>query len=152
MERELVKIRFANSDDSTALAELIVAYLQFYQMTDIPSTSALQHLIKTICEDSAKGYFLLAEMKKTAIGFATLYKIFSTFQAKPALILNDLFVLPDYRNVGVGRQLFKECERIYRHGGYAYLEWMTPRDNQQAIDFYLKNNAKKTNWIVFTQP
>jgi ribosomal protein S18 acetylase RimI-like enzyme len=143
-----VSIRLATLSDTTALTDLITAYLQFYNATP-PSADQLEQLINTICTDKEKGYFVLAVIAEQSVGFATLYQIYSTFQAKPALILNDLFVLPEFRRLGIGKRLYTACKEMYAGGNYAYMEWMTAPSNATAINFYQDNGAKKTDWLVF---
>ncbi|MEZ0368291.1 MAG: N-acetyltransferase family protein [Candidatus Sericytochromatia bacterium] len=69
-------------------------------------------------------------------GFAFYFFNYSTWQGKPGLYLEDLFVRPAYRGLGLGKALLRElaCIAIDRNCGrmqWAVLDW-----NQPAIDFY----------------
>ena len=82
-------------------------------------------------------YFcLIAERNGRAAGFALYFFNYSTWKGRPGLYLEDLFVLPELRGLGIGKALLervaavaveKECPRLQ----WEVLDWNTP-----AIDFY----------------
>jgi len=82
-------------------------------------------------------YFcLIAEHEGRPAGFALYFFSYSTWVGRPGLYLEDLFVEPEFRALGIGKALLesvaavaveKECQRIE----WAVLDWNTP-----AIDFY----------------
>jgi GNAT superfamily N-acetyltransferase len=82
-------------------------------------------------------YFcLIAEHDGKPAGFALYFFSYSTWVGKPGIYLEDLFVLPELRGLGIGKALLervaavaveKDCGRIE----WAVLDWNTP-----AIDFY----------------
>ena len=45
---------------------------------------------------------LLLELDGKEVGFALFFHNFSTFEGRPGLYLEDLFVLPEYRGNGMG--------------------------------------------------
>ncbi len=49
--------------------------------------------------------------------------------------LNDLFVLPEFRNQNIGRQLFEATKEWAKHNGVKYLQWQA---NSASIPFYEK--------------
>src|SRR6185436_18224848 len=48
----------------------------------------------------------------TPAGFAVFFHTYSTFEGRPGLYLEDLFVLPRWRGRGLGRRLLAELARI----------------------------------------
>ena len=82
-------------------------------------------------------YFcLMAENDGRAAGFALYFFNYSTWLGRPGIYLEDLFVEPELRGLGIGRALLervaaiaveKSCERLE----WAVLDWNTP-----AIEFY----------------
>jgi len=143
-----IVIRLAEMDDHLKLLELMLNYLDFYQVKK-PKKSEIIAFITMICSNPRSGCFLVAEHHQQLIGFATLYTTYSTFQLRHALILNDIYVLPEFRRRGVASSLLKSAENFREQGHYAFLEWMTSSENDVAIKFYKKYGAKMTNWIVF---
>ncbi|PKI83936.1 hypothetical protein MVES_001870 [Malassezia vespertilionis] len=73
------------------------------------------HALIAECEDS--------EIKLHPIGFAVYYYAYSTWTSRPTLFLEDLFVLPEYRNLGVGKRLFKHLGDIAHKEDCARVEW-----------------------------
>jgi len=87
-------------------------------------------------------YCLIAERNLRAAGFALYFFNYSTWKGRPGLYLEDLFVLPELRGLGIGKALLervaavaveKECPRLQ----WEVLDWNTP-----AIDFYRAMGAE----------
>jgi len=88
-------------------------------------------------------YFcLIADHDGRAAGFALYFFNYSTWKGRPGLYLEDLFVLPELRGLGIGKALLervaavaveKECPRLQ----WEVLDWNTP-----AIDFYRAMGAE----------
>ena len=72
----------------------------------------------------------------TPVGFALFFHNFSTFLGKPGIYLEDLFVRPAARGLGVGRQLFAWLARATLERGCARLDWAVLDWNEPAIGFY----------------
>ncbi|MBU2015249.1 MAG: GNAT family N-acetyltransferase, partial [Alphaproteobacteria bacterium] len=66
---------------------------------------------------------LMAESGGAAIGFALFFHNFSTFEGRPGLYLEDLFVQPESRGVGAGRALLARLAQIALERDCARLEW-----------------------------
>ncbi len=52
------------------------------------------------------------------------------------LYLEDLFVLPDFRNKGIGRALLKRIAEIAKEKDCCFLEWLVFDWNDSAQAFY----------------
>jgi GNAT superfamily N-acetyltransferase len=78
---------------------------------------------------------LAVEAGETA-GFALFFTTFSTFLAKPGIWLEDLFVVPERRNRGIGRALLLHVARLANRRGCGRLEWSVLDWNSPAIGFY----------------
>lgn len=83
-------------------------------------------------------------------GFALYFYTFSTFTGKPTLYLEDLFVLPELRGLGIGKSLLKELAKVALEQGCGRMEWSVLDWNKPAISFYRSLNARPMNdWTVF---
>jgi len=69
----------------------------------------------------------------TPVGFALFFHNFSTFLGKPGIYLEDLFVRPEARGLGVGKRLLAWLARTTIERGCARLDWAVPR-LEQALD------------------
>jgi GNAT superfamily N-acetyltransferase len=75
-------------------------------------------------------------------GFALWFESYSTFLAKPGLYLEDLFVYPQYRGRGLGRQLLRHLARVAVERSYGRVEWSVLDWNVDAIGFYRSLGAE----------
>jgi GNAT superfamily N-acetyltransferase len=78
----------------------------------------------------------------TPAGFALYFPIYSTWQGR-SLHLEDIFVRPQFRGlgIGIGKELITRVASIAVERGYARLEWNVLEWNHPAINFYRNLNA-----------
>lgn len=79
---------------------------------------------------------LIAEHEGEAAGFALFFHSFSTFLARPGIYLEDLYVRPACRGLGIGKALLVRLAALARERGCGRLEWSVLDWNAPAIDFY----------------
>lgn len=79
---------------------------------------------------------VIAEVDDVPAGFALFFRSFSTFLGQPGLYLEDLFVLPDYRGLGLGRRLMVHLAQLAVARGYGRFEWSVLDWNEPAIRLY----------------
>ena len=93
---------------------------------------------------------VLAEAVGQPVGYASFYHNFSTFNGKPGMWVEDIFVLPTQRGRGYGRALFRALAKIAEERGCGRLEWSALDWNEAAITFYLEFGARKLDeWTMF---
>jgi GNAT superfamily N-acetyltransferase len=84
------------------------------------------------------------------IGFALFFPNFSTFQGQAGLFIEDLFVLPEYRNLGAGKALIAELSALAIERGYDRLDWRCLEDNRLGREFYRSIGAKPlSEWLNY---
>lgn len=84
------------------------------------------------------------------LGIALYYYTFSTFEAKPTLWLEDIFVPEDYRGNGIGTQLLKELCQIAVDKGCGRVEWTVLDWNEPSRQFYFSLGAiAMDEWTTF---
>lgn len=54
----------------------------------------------------------IAEQESEVIGFAQLYPIFSSLSLERVWLLNDFYISEEYRNNGIGKQLFAKVKEF----------------------------------------
>jgi GNAT superfamily N-acetyltransferase len=93
---------------------------------------------------------VLAEVDGHPAGFALFFHNFSTFLARPGLYLEDLFVLPEHRGVGIGRALLTHLARLAVERGCGRMEWAVLDWNKEAISFYERLGAHaNSEWTTY---
>jgi GNAT superfamily N-acetyltransferase len=84
------------------------------------------------------------------VGFALWYVTFSTWKGRAGLWLEDLFVRPEARGLGLGKALLQELARVCVDRGYARFEWWVLDWNVSAQGFYKSLGARPEDaWTVW---
>jgi GNAT superfamily N-acetyltransferase len=92
---------------------------------------------------------LIAEADGASIGFALFFHNFSTFEGRPGLYLEDLFVLPEARGAGAGKALLRHLAQLAIERDCARLEWAVLDWNEPAIAVYRAIGATPMDeWTV----
>ena len=79
---------------------------------------------------------LIGEIDGVPSGFALHFQTFSTFEGKPGIYLEDLFVEPHARGSGLGRALLAKLASLVVERGGARLEWSVLDWNELGKGFY----------------
>jgi GNAT superfamily N-acetyltransferase len=74
--------------------------------------------------------------REEPVGYALFFETYSTFEARPSLYLEDVFVLPKYRGLGVGTALLRQCVRLALERGCGRMEWTCLDWNRRAQRMY----------------
>ena len=98
----------------------------------------------------------LAMDNETPVGLAVCFLGFSTFAARPLINIHDLAVIPEYRGLGIGRQLLEQVEARGRALGCAKLTLEVRADNDRAQRLYQQlgfgdmptENGTVRNWFL----
>jgi GNAT superfamily N-acetyltransferase len=92
---------------------------------------------------------IIGEIDGAPQGFALFFHNFSTFEGKPGVYLEDLFVRPAARGSGLGKALLSRLAAIAVERDCARLEWSVLDWNEPAIGFYKKLGARLMDeWTV----
>lgn len=92
---------------------------------------------------------VIGELGGQAQGFALFFHNFSTFEGKPGIYLEDLFVRPEARGSGLGKALLAHLAALAVERDCARLEWSVLDWNEPAIGFYQKLGARLMDeWTV----
>ena len=70
------------------------------------------------------------------MAFALFFTNFSTFLAQPGLYLEDLYVKPEHRGVGIGKALLTKLATLALERNCGRFEWSVLDWNENAIRFY----------------
>jgi GNAT superfamily N-acetyltransferase len=82
-------------------------------------------------------------------GFAFWFFNYSTWQGRPGLYLEDLFVRPPFRKLGIGKALLIELARIAVEKNCGRFQWQVLDWNTPAQDFYRTLGAKPLKeWLT----
>ncbi|HWF39079.1 MAG TPA: GNAT family N-acetyltransferase [Candidatus Acidoferrales bacterium] len=104
----------------------------------------LGHEALVTAEDLARDGFgahpkfraLIAEWENETAGYALFFEFYSTFQGRPGLFLDDIFVRPKFRKKGIGRALLDHVAHIAWVEKYFCMRWEVLNWNTPAMTFY----------------
>jgi GNAT superfamily N-acetyltransferase len=86
----------------------------------------------------------------TVVGMALWFLNFSTWRGTHGVYLEDLYVRPDHRGAGLGRELLRTLAAVCVGRGYSRLEWSVLDWNTPSIEFYKAAGAvPMDDWTVF---
>jgi len=87
-------------------------------------------------------YCLIAGHDGQPAGFALYFFNYSTWMGRPGIYLEDLFVQPEFRGLGIGKALLQQVAAIAVEKGCPRLQWEVLDWNTPAIEFYKAMGAE----------
>ena len=92
---------------------------------------------------------VIGEIDGVAQSFALFFHNFSTFEGKPGIYLEDLFVRPEARGSGLGKAVLAHLAALAVERDCARLEWSVLDWNEPSIGFYKALGARfMDEWTV----
>ena len=128
-------IRSATRDDVPAILSLIRGLAEYEKLAHECEADEAS-LADTLFGDRPGAEVVIAEVEGEAAGFALFFHNYSTFLARPGLYLEDLFVQPRFRGLGLGKRLMAHLARLAVARGCGRFEWSVLDWNAPAIGFY----------------
>lgn len=127
---------FGNPDHCAAVVNLIGTYMSDPMGGAEPLTPRQQLRLLHGLESHPSSYVVLAMADDYYVGMATCFINFSTFSVQPYTNIHDLIVLPDFRNLGIGRALLAQVEEIALSKNHCKLTLEVRDDNSTAQALY----------------
>ncbi|WP_144122782.1 GNAT family N-acetyltransferase [Catellatospora sichuanensis] len=128
-----VTVRRAGMADLSAMTALFMGYLEFYGAPGEPA-EATAFLAERIAREQS--IVLLARAGTDDVGFTQIYPTFSSVRRAPVWVLNDLYVRPESRLLGVGRALIRAVVALAEEAGVVRVTLSTDESNRSAQALY----------------
>lgn len=143
-----IQIREATAADIHLIHGFILA-LADYEKLAHEVRADIKVLEKHLFGPRPMAEVLIAEHEGEAVGFALFFHNFSTFEGKPGIYLEDLFVNPEARGLGAGKALLVRLAQLAVERECARLEWWVLDWNEPSIKFYKSLGARPMDeWTV----
>lgn len=143
-----LKFRYATKNDVQLILTFIKDLASYEKMLD--EVIATEELLQEWIFEKKKAEVIFAIEEEKEIGFALFFHNFSTFLGRAGIYLEDLFVMPEYRGKGYGKQILKQLAKIAVNRGCGRLEWWCLDWNKPSINFYLSLHAEAMkDWTVY---
>ncbi|MFE2142489.1 GNAT family N-acetyltransferase [Streptomyces sp. NPDC059456] len=145
-------VRVAGEADVEAAAVLFRGYLDFYEVEVEDPDAPRAFLAERI--RAGESLVLLADAPGAgpgagAVGFAQVYRTFSSLALRPLWILSDLYVDPSGRRTGAGRALLREVLRRAGEAGVAGVQLETAYDNHVAQALYEAEGFERDAFHIY---
>lgn len=141
-------VRPAHTGDCPIILTFIKQLAEYEKLAhEVVATE--EKLQQTLFAEQPSAEVIIAEYQGRAVGFALFFTNYSTFLAKPGLYLEDLYVQPEVRGRGFGKQLLAHLANLALQRDCGRLEWWVLDWNQPARDFYNSLGAESMDdWTV----
>lgn len=144
-----VVIRRARPSDLEILYGLLLELADYEKLLDTVKLTQVEFgraLFGEPCMIEA----ILADVDGKSVGFALFYPVFPTFLGRPGMYLEDIFVRPGCRGMGIGKKLLATVTRVARDRGFGRVDWAVLDWNEAAQKFYRSLGAKpKEGWTTY---
>lgn len=144
-----ITYRDAQPEDAALILEFILS-LARYEKLEHEVSAKLANVEKTLFGPDSKAFCIIAEKNDVACGFCLCFYNYSTFQGKPGIYIEDLYVDPTHRGQGIGKGFFKILAQKALDEDCGRIQWWVLDWNKPSIEFYKSMGAKAMDeWTVF---
>lgn len=138
----------ARSDAAQILA--FITELADYERARHEVVASLADIERSLFDEGSTVSSLICERNGQAIGFAVYFYSYSTWLGRNGIYLEDLYITPEQRGDGAGRQLLRFIAREALANQCGRLEWSVLDWNEPAIGFYQSLGAQgQDEWIRY---
>ena len=144
----MLSIRPATPGDIPLILEFI-GELAEYERAPEQAVARPEDLLRDGWGPAPKFRVVIADWERQPAGFALFFYNYSTWQGRPGLYLEDLFVRPAFRGRGIGKALLVQLAKIAVNENCRRFQWAVLDWNQPSIDFYEALGARKlSDWLT----
>jgi GNAT superfamily N-acetyltransferase len=144
-----MSVRPIRADDVPAAVALVRELAEYEKSLDEVRLTEEQ-LTACLFGDSPALFGHVAELGGDVVGIALWFLNFSTWRGTHGIYLEDLYVAPQHRGRGLGKELLRTLAAVCVDRGYSRLEWSVLDWNTPSIQFYKAAGAAPMDgWTVF---
>ncbi|MCK4465416.1 MAG: GNAT family N-acetyltransferase [Bacteroidales bacterium] len=143
---EKISIQNAKPEDTPVILGFIKELASYEKLeNEVVATEDL--LNESLFGEKPFAEVILAEIKGKTVGYALFFFNFSTFLGRPGLYIEDLYVKPEFRSRGIGKELLKHCATLAKERNCGRMEWWVLEWNP-ARKFYENLGAKAMDELI----
>jgi GNAT superfamily N-acetyltransferase len=144
-----IRIRAATASDSDLVYSFVRDLAEYERLLDdVDATPA--SIDKALFGPNPRAFCDIAEWEGAPAGFALWFYNFSTFRGRHGIYLEDLFVRPQFRGHGIGKELVLNLAQRAVRENCARVEWSVLDWNEPSIKFYESLGAiPMEEWTIY---
>jgi GNAT superfamily N-acetyltransferase len=144
----MLSIRPATPKDAALIVQF-VRDLAEYERDPKAAVASEEDFLRDGFGADPKFKVVFAEWEGKPAGFALFFYNYSTWQGRPGLYLEDLFVKPEFRGKGIGKALLLHLAKIAVENNCGRYQWQVLDWNIPAIEFYKSLGAEiMKEWLT----
>lgn len=143
-----IEIRPVSAADHAAWLPLWQGYLHFYE-SELPAATTASTWQRFL-DPAEPTHAALAWRDGRAVGLVQWIFHRSNWSQTNSCYLQDLFVSPEVRGAGAGRQLIEHVYAQARNAGSTRVHWLTHESNHTAMQLY-DRIAQRSGFVQYTQ-
>lgn len=133
-------IRLAGADEVPLILLLIIGLAEYEGVAhEVEATEEL--LRENLFGQRPSAEVVFGCFEGSPVGFALFFQNFSTFQGKPGIYLEDLYIRPEMRRKGFGTAMLAYLARLALERGGGRFEWGVFTWNTPAREYYASIGA-----------
>ncbi|WP_424028525.1 GNAT family N-acetyltransferase [Methanoregula sp.] len=140
MQEIRLQIEKLNKENFDNFIDLHKRYIES-ERTRYLDTTLINRLKKDAFLTNPKYEAYLGKIGLDWVAYVIIIISYSTFIALPSLSIEEIFVLNNFRNLGIGGALFEFCVRNAKKRGCGKIEISVPNRNEKAKFFFEFNRA-----------
>lgn len=140
-------VRDATQADAEALTALLAAFLEEEGKAVAPPSA--ETVARWLAPPEPRVHALLGLQAARPLGYLAFYAAFSLFKPGPVFLVENLYVSPEARGLGLGRLLMQGAARQALRLGYRRLELNVVADNAPVHRFYERLGLHPAGEAVF---
>lgn len=143
-----IKFRYATIDDTELILHFIKELAEYEKLANEVVTNA-DELKKSMFGERPAAEVIFALVDDEEVGFVLFFHNFSTFLGRSGLYIEDLFVKPGFRGIGIGKAILSYMSSLALERNCGRVEWWVLNWNP-ARKFYDSIGAKSMDeWVVY---
>jgi GNAT superfamily N-acetyltransferase len=131
----MLKLRDATPKDVPLMLEY-VRELAEYERAAEKVVARTEDLERHLFGERPVAFAVMAEWDEAPAGWAIWFYNFSTWEGRPGLYLEDLYVRPAFRGRGVGKALLQHLAAVALERGCTRYVWQVLDWNTPSLEFY----------------
>jgi GNAT superfamily N-acetyltransferase len=139
---DAVQIQPASTDDLDLLLPLVERYWRFEAIEGFDATR-VRTLLNRVIDDGALGRVWLARVYDEPAGYLLAVYVFSLEHQGLTAEIDEFFILPQHRGLGVGGKMLLTAEAHFRAEGCTNVSLQLGRRNEAARRFYRQHGFEE---------